>query len=76
MGTISTANFIGYFIGIVFSARLVHRFGARYIAACGLLLTGVSMSTVAFAQDWLVLAGPVLVYRGRRCLGQHPRHCL
>ncbi|WP_051310002.1 MFS transporter [Desulfogranum japonicum] len=56
MGTISTANFIGYFIGILFSAKLVRRFGARYIASCGLVLTGISMIFVACAQNWIILA--------------------
>nr|WP_321464505.1 MFS transporter [uncultured Desulfobulbus sp.] len=46
MGTISTANFIGYLAGIVVAAPLVRRLGARLLTTLALLLAGLSMVAI------------------------------
>ncbi len=43
MGAISTANFLGYLAGILGTAPLVRRFGARYCTGAALLLSGLAM---------------------------------
>jgi MFS family permease len=47
MGTISTANFLGYLAGIVVAAPLVRRVGARLLTTLALLLAGLSMVGIA-----------------------------
>ncbi|MGE4558784.1 MAG: MFS transporter [Desulfobulbus sp.] len=46
MGTISTANFLGYLAGILVTAPLVRRVGARLVTALALLLAGLSMAAI------------------------------
>lgn len=51
MGTISTANFIGYLAGILATPHLVKRFGARLVIGAALLLSGLSMAGVGCAGN-------------------------
>ena len=59
MGTISTSNFLGYLAGILGTAHLVRRFGARYLTGAALLLSGLAMVGIGFASN---LACIVLLY--------------
>jgi len=59
MGMISTANFLGYLAGILGTAHLVRRFGARYLTCAALLLSGLSMVGIGFTSN---LACIVLLY--------------
>ncbi len=46
MGTISTANFLGYLGGIFVAASLVRRIGPRLLTGLALLLSGLSMVAI------------------------------
>lgn len=52
MGFISTANFVGYLVAVVFSARLTQRFSGRSVVGGGLLLVALSMLFVAQAGNF------------------------
>lgn len=55
MGLLSTANFIGYLIGIVFCAKLTKRLKARTLISSALLITGSSMACIAFIRDFQLI---------------------
>lgn len=56
MGTISTANFLGYLAGIVVAAPLVRRVGARVLTGLALLLAGLSMVAIGcIANLWGII---------------------
>ncbi len=56
MGFIGTGNFIGYLLAVVYSSRLVKRFGFRAVISGGVFLVAVSMATVGAANGfWMVL---------------------
>jgi MFS family permease len=57
MGTISTANFIGYLAGILATPYLVRRFGARFLIATALLLSGLSMAGIGCAGNVSLIIG-------------------
>jgi MFS family permease len=52
MGTISTANFIGYMLAVALGGRMVARFGARRTIIMGLALVGSTMMAVAHAEGF------------------------
>jgi MFS family permease len=51
MGTISTANFLGYLTGILATSPLVRRFGARWLTGFALLLSGLSMMAIGGSDN-------------------------
>lgn len=51
MGTISTANFIGYLAGILVAAPLVRRVGARLLTTLALLIAGLSMVAIGCTSN-------------------------
>lgn len=55
MGTISTANFLGYLGGILITPRLVRHFGARALIASALLLSGSAMIAIGWSSRMLPL---------------------
>ncbi len=56
MGMISTANFTGYMVAVLFAGSLARRFGARLIISLGLGAVGISMALVGSAGDaWTAL---------------------
>nr|WP_320009784.1 MFS transporter [uncultured Desulfobulbus sp.] len=57
MGTISTANFIGYLAGILVAAPLVRRIGPRVLTTLALLLSGLSMIVIGFTQNFYGITG-------------------
>jgi len=57
MGFISTANFLGYLLSVLFCGHLAVRVGSRRLIFAALLVVGVSMSLVSRASGFL----PVLV---------------
>ena len=57
MGTISTANFLGYLAGILATSSLVRRFGARVLTTAALLLSGLSMVGIGCAGNLLTIIG-------------------
>jgi sugar phosphate permease len=57
MGAISTANFLGYLAGILGTAPLVRRFGARYCTGVALLLSGLAMVGIGFSSSLIVIIG-------------------
>lgn len=59
MGTISTANFLGYLAGIVVAAPLVRRVGARLLTTLALLIAGLSMVAIACTAN---LFGIIALY--------------
>lgn len=59
MGTISTANFLGYLAGIVVAAPLVRRVGARLLTTLALLIAGLSMTAIACTAN---LWGIIVLY--------------
>lgn len=59
MGTISTANFLGYLAGIVVAAPLVRRVGARLLTTLALLIAGLSMAAIACTAN---LWGIIVLY--------------
>ena len=46
MGLISTANFIGYMVSVIFVGRVANRFGPRLTISTGLVLIGISMALI------------------------------
>lgn len=46
MGLISTANFIGYMVSVIFVGRLANRFGPRLTISTGLMIIGISMALI------------------------------
>jgi MFS family permease len=46
MGLISTANFIGYMVSVIFVGRVANRFGPRLTISTGLLVIGISMALI------------------------------
>lgn len=59
MGTISTANFLGYLAGILVAAPLVRRVGARLLTTLALLIAGLSMAAIACTAN---LSGIIVLY--------------
>jgi MFS family permease len=59
MGTISTANFIGYLAGILVAAPLVRQVGARLLTTLALLLAGLSMVAIGCTSN---LYGIMVLY--------------
>jgi len=57
MGAISTANFLGYLAGILATARLARRFGARALTAAALLLSGLSMVAIGGVSNLTAIIG-------------------
>lgn len=57
MGTISTANFIGYLAGILATPHLVRHFGARHLIAAALLLSGLSMAGIGCVESISFIVG-------------------
>jgi len=57
MGFISTANFLGYLVSVLFCGHLAVRVGSRRLIFAALLVVGISMSLVSRASGFL----PVLV---------------
>ena len=57
MGLIGTLNFIGYLIAVLLCGRLTRRFGARRLIGTALVIIGVSMLLISWAQNlYLILA--------------------
>ncbi|MBT8328244.1 MAG: MFS transporter [Desulfofustis sp.] len=46
MGLISTANFIGYMVSVIFVGRVANRFGPRLTISAGLMIIGISMALI------------------------------
>lgn len=65
MGWISTANFIGYFLGALWVGRLLPKYGERRLIAMALMLTVVSMLGVALSKGF----APILSLFGVTGLG-------
>jgi len=61
MGAISTANFIGYLAGILVTARLVRRFGARALTTMALLLSGLAMVGIGCVGNLIAIVGLYLL---------------
>ncbi|MGD9949384.1 MAG: MFS transporter [Desulfobulbus sp.] len=59
MGTISTANFVGYLAGILVVTPLVRRVGARLLTTLALLLAGLSMVAIGYCSN---LYGIMVLY--------------
>ena len=55
MGTISTSNFLGYLAGVLGTSSLVRRFGARYVIATALLLSGLAMVAIGCVTQLALL---------------------
>ncbi len=56
MGLISTSNFIGYLVGILFCPRLTKKYGPRNLISASLCLVGLSMVSVGSADHlWLIV---------------------
>ena len=53
MGFISTANFLGYLVSVLFSGHFAGRVSPRKLVFAALLVVGVSMSLVSRATDFL-----------------------
>ena len=51
MGSISTANFLGYLAGILVVSPLVRRIGARLLSTVALLLSGLSMVVIGSTSN-------------------------
>jgi len=51
MGTISTANFLGYLTGILVVSPMVRRIGARLLTTLALLLSGLSMVVIGCTSN-------------------------
>lgn len=49
MGLISTANFIGYMVSVIFVGRISNKFGPRATIACGLVIVGIPMALIWYA---------------------------
>jgi len=57
MGAISTANFLGYLAGILATAHLVRRFGARALTGSALLLSGLCMVGIGQTSHLAIIIG-------------------
>ncbi len=58
MGLISTANFIGYMVSVIFAGRVSNKFGPRTTISSGLVISGISMALIFYAgglRDILML---------------------
>ena len=53
MGFISTANFLGYLVSVLFCGHLAIRVGSRRLIFAALLVVGISMSLVSRASGFL-----------------------
>ena len=53
MGFISTANFLGYLVSVLFCGHLAVRVGSRRLIFAALLVVGISMSLVSRASGFL-----------------------
>ncbi len=53
MGFISTGNFVGYLIAVIFCGAATRRIGARGLIFCGLLLVAISMVLVSFSHTFV-----------------------
>lgn len=61
MGAISTCNFGGYMLSVLFAGLVNRRMGARWTIAMGLATVGLSMASVWAATDlWTILLPYVL----------------
>ena len=49
MGLISTANFIGYMVSVIFVGRVTIKFGPRKTISSGLVIAGLSMALISYA---------------------------
>ena len=48
MGLISTANFVGYMVSVIFAGRISNKFGPRLVISSGLGITGISMALIFY----------------------------
>jgi MFS family permease len=55
MGFISTGNFIGYFLAVLFCAPIARKIGARATIALSLFLVGASMILVSRAEGFIAV---------------------
>ncbi|GBE01439.1 hexuronate transporter [bacterium BMS3Bbin06] len=55
MGFISTANFVGYLVSVLFAGLLVRKVGTRILIFSSLLLVGISMSLIGKAEGFLAV---------------------
>lgn len=55
MGLISTFNFVGYLLAVLACGSLTERFGTRKIIFVALLLVGVTMIMICWAENFLTL---------------------
>ncbi|WP_320065496.1 YbfB/YjiJ family MFS transporter [Micromonospora sp. RTGN7] len=54
-GAMSTANGLGYLVGALATAPVVHRLGAAAAFRWGMALTAVALATTAAGEDYLAL---------------------
>lgn len=59
MGVISTLNFCGYLVAVLFCGKLSALFGPRLLITLGLLLVGGSMVSIGYATEYFLI---VLLY--------------
>ncbi len=55
MGIMSTANFVGYLVGIAVASPLVRRFGPRWLTGTALLGCGLSMAAIGCVDGLAVM---------------------
>ena len=63
MGLISTANFVGYMVSVIFVGRVSTRFGPRATISTGLALVGLSMALICRANNLAVVL-PLYFFTG------------
>ncbi len=63
MGLISTANFIGYMVSVIFVGRVANRFGPRLTISTGLMIIGISMALI-FGANGLAAILPLYFLTG------------
>jgi fucose permease len=56
MGLISTSNFIGYLVAVLFCSNLSAKFGSRLLIFFALLLVAVSMLLISRANSFITVA--------------------
>jgi len=56
MGTIGTVNFCGYLLAVLLCGRLAARFSPRLLIGAALMLVGLSMISIGFVEQILLIA--------------------
>jgi MFS family permease len=63
MGLISTANFVGYMVSVIFAGRIANSLGPRMTISAGLAVVSISMCLIWFANSLPVIL-PLYFFTG------------